>query len=76
MRITNINKGIKGTGLIQERALRFKYMIQEEANRRARALTFWRNHGIKATMDAYNVSRACTRHCKIIIFTLYKYSVY
>ena len=58
MRITNINKGIKGSRLIQERALRFAYMIQETANRRARALSFWQKHGLDASMDAYNVSRA------------------
>ena len=58
MRIININKGIKGSRLIQESALRFAYMIQKEAKRRADALSFWERHGINASMDAYNVSRA------------------
>ena len=58
MRITHINKGIKGSGLIQERALRFAYMIQKEAIHRAQVLSFWHKHGTEATKDAYNVSRA------------------
>ena len=31
MRITNINKGVRGSRIIQERALRFEYMITQEA---------------------------------------------
>jgi len=58
MRITHINRGVRGSRLIQEHALRFAYMIQNEAKRRARALTFWHNHGLKATVDALSVSRS------------------
>ncbi len=58
MRIFNINKGVRGSRTIQEHALRFAYMIQETAKRRARALTFWHNHGTNATIDAFSVSRA------------------
>lgn len=56
MRQFNKNRGVKGSRLIQERALRFAYMIQNIAKRRARALTFWEKYGDKATEDAFNVS--------------------
>ena len=56
MRIFNKNKGVKGSGLIRERALRFAYMIQEIAKCRARTLTFWHKYGFDATKEAYNVS--------------------
>lgn len=56
MRQFNINKGVKGSGLIRERALRFAYMIQEIAKCRARTLTFWHKYGFDATKEAYGVS--------------------
>jgi len=33
-------------------------MITETAIKRARILTFWQNHGLEATKEAFNVSRA------------------
>src|SRR3989344_2367582 len=57
MRIFNINKGIRGSRTIQERAIRFAYMITDEAKRRARILTFWKKHGLEATEEAYGVKR-------------------
>jgi transposase InsO family protein len=56
MKQFNINRGVKGSRTIQERAIRFAYMVQDTAKRRARALTFWQRHGDKATEDAFNVS--------------------
>ncbi len=58
MKISNINKEVKGSGLIQERALRFAYMINKEAIHRAQILSFWHKYGTEATKDAYKVSRA------------------
>lgn len=56
MKQLNINRGVRGSRTIQERAIRFAYMISEIAKRRARALTFWQRHGDKATEDAFGVS--------------------
>jgi len=58
MRITNISNGIKGSRLLYENAYRYAYMIQEEAKRRIKILTFWSMHGLQATKDAFNVSKA------------------
>ena len=57
MRIFNINKGIRGSRTIQERALRFVYMITDEAKQRMRILAFWKKHGLEATEEAYGVKR-------------------
>ena len=56
MRQFNTNKGIKGSGLIREHALRFAYMITKTAKCRACTLTFWHKYGFDATKDAYGVS--------------------
>ncbi|MEK7201730.1 MAG: integrase core domain-containing protein, partial [Patescibacteria group bacterium] len=41
-----------------ERTLRFRHMRnQKEAERRVKILTFWQEHGAKATADAFSVSR-------------------
>lgn len=42
---------------MQEYAIRFAYMIQEIAKERAKILTFWRKHGLAATIEAYGVQR-------------------
>lgn len=57
MRIFNINRGVRGSRTLQENALRFAYMITEEAKRRARILTFWKAYGSKATKEAFGISR-------------------
>src|SRR3989338_2673414 len=57
MRIFSINRGVKGSRTLQEYAIRFAYMIQEEAKRRAKILTFWQIHGLAAAMDAHEVKR-------------------
>lgn len=41
-----------------EWVIRFRDMITEEAQQRARMLAFWEKHGLKATHDAFGVSRA------------------
>lgn len=57
MRIFNINRGIRGSRTLQENAIRFAYMITEEAKRRAKILTFWKKYGAEATDAAYGVKR-------------------
>ena len=41
-----------------EKWVRFRYMITDEACKRARILTFWHKHGLVATQEAFGVSRA------------------
>ena len=57
MRIFSINRGVKGSRTLQEYAIRFAYIITEEAKQRARILTFWQRHGLAATIDAHEVQR-------------------
>lgn len=56
MKIFNKNKGVKGIRIAKERGVRFRYMIQEEAKRRATILDFWKKYGREATKEAFKVS--------------------
>lgn len=58
MRQFNKFRGTKGFITVYNRVLRFRDMIQEAAQQRARILTFWQNHGLQTTKEAFNVSRA------------------
>ena len=58
MRQFNISRGIKGWKTLENYVIRFKYMISEEAQRKAKILTFWQKHGLKATIDAYETKRS------------------
>ena len=53
----NKNRGIRGSRTASERGIRFRYMISQHAQQRARILTFWHNHGLLATTEAFGVSR-------------------
>lgn len=57
MRIFSRYKGIKGFVTVYERAIKFAYMISEEALKRCRILAFWEKHGLEATMEAFKISR-------------------
>jgi len=57
MRQFNKYRGTKGFGVAAERGIRFRYMIQEIAQRRAVILTFWHRYGVAATHEAFRVSR-------------------
>jgi len=57
MQIINKYKNIIGSRTARERGVRFRYMIQEEAKRRAKILTFWKKYGYEATYEAYGVKR-------------------
>lgn len=53
----NKYQGIKGFVRLYNDTLRYRYMITEEARRRARILVFWKKHGDTVTKEAFNVSR-------------------
>lgn len=55
MRIFNKNKGVRGSVILADRLLRFRYMITEQAQKRAKILTFWKKHGTQATEEAFGV---------------------
>ena len=57
MRIFSINRGVRGSRTLQERAIRFAYMIQDVAKERAKILTFWKKYGLAAAEEAYGVKR-------------------
>ena len=57
MRIFSINRGVKGSRTLQEYAIRFAYMITEEAKKRARIISFWKTYGLPATVEAYGVRK-------------------
>src|SRR3989344_3864281 len=57
MRISNINRGVKGSRTAQEYAIRFAYMISEEAKKRAKIISFWKTYGLAATEEAYGVKK-------------------
>jgi putative transposase len=58
MRIFNINKGVKGSKTMYNHSIRMKYMIKEEAKRKAKILTFWSKHGLAPTMEAFDIKRS------------------
>lgn len=57
MRIQSKIRGCRGFYRVYESAIRYAYMIQPKALHKARVLAFWEKHGLKATMDAFKVSR-------------------
>lgn len=42
-----------GSGILADRLIRFRYMITEQAQERAKILTFWKKHGAEAVLEAY-----------------------
>lgn len=51
-------KGIRGFVGLWQYAVRFRYMITDEAHRRVKILAFWEQYGEEAAKDAFGVSRA------------------
>jgi len=45
--------GIRGFMTVYNDAIRYRYMITEQARRRAHILVFWEKHGLRATLDAF-----------------------
>lgn len=50
-------RGIRGFQTLYRDALRYRYMITEQALKKARILAFWEKHGIAVTMEAFGVKR-------------------
>jgi transposase InsO family protein len=58
MQIHSKLAGTKGLVSLYDEALRFRDMITQKAEERAKILSFWKEYGDKATKDAYGASRA------------------
>ena len=58
MQLHNKTAGTKGLLSAYDTALRFRDMITQEAQERARILAFWNAHGDAATKEAFRASRA------------------
>jgi len=50
--------GIKGFMTVYNDAIRYRYMITEQAKLRAKILVFWEKHGLEATLDAFPIKRS------------------
>ena len=57
MRQFNKYRGTRGFVVAAERGIRWRYMIQKTAEKRALVLTFWHRYGLAATREAFRVSR-------------------
>jgi putative transposase len=59
MRIGHVLRNTKGFAKAAASALKWRSMRNKaEVERRVKILTFWKQHGLKATKDAFGVSRA------------------
>lgn len=58
MRIHSKTKGVKGIVSVYNHVIKMKYMIKEEAKRKARIITFYDKYGLEATKEAFNVGRS------------------
>ena len=56
--------GIRGFMTVYNDAIRYRYMITEQAKRRAHILVFWEKHGLAATMDAFPTKRSTLYYWK------------
>jgi len=57
MKIHSKYRGVKGFITVYNEAVRYRYMITEQALKKARILAFWEKHGLPATMEAFGVKR-------------------
>ena len=57
MRIQSIYRGIKGFVTVYDRAVRYQYMITEQAKKRMRILIHWERYGLESTVDAFGILR-------------------
>lgn len=58
MQVIRASYGIRGFVRLHDYALRFAHMIAKTAQERAKILTFWKNHGLQATQEAFGARRA------------------
>jgi hypothetical protein len=56
MKIQSIYRGIKGFATVYDRAVRYSYMITEQAKRRSKILIHWGKYGLESTINAFEVS--------------------
>src|SRR3989344_7287810 len=49
--------GVKGMLTVYRDALRSRYMITKQAEKKTKILVFWEKHGLDATIDAFEVKR-------------------
>jgi len=57
MKIHSKYRGIKGFVTVYNDAIRYRYMITEQALRKARILAFWERYGLSATREAFKAKR-------------------
>ena len=57
MQIQRKGYNTKGFWKITDYAIRLSRMVTDEAQRRAKILSFWKRYGLKATIEAFGVSR-------------------
>jgi transposase-like protein len=57
MQIQRKGYNIRGFWKISNYAIRLAYMVTDEAQKRAKILSFWKRYGLKATIEAFGVSR-------------------
>ena len=57
MKMQSKYRGIKGFVTVYNRALRYRYMITEQAHKRYKSLIHWSKHGLESTVDAFSVKR-------------------
>src|SRR3989338_5220847 len=57
MQIHSKYRGIKGFVTVYNDAIRYRYMITEQALRKARILAFWERYGLSATSEAFKAKR-------------------
>ena len=57
MKIQSKYRGIKGFVTVYNRAVRYRYMITEQAKQRYRILIHWGTYGLESTMNAFEVKR-------------------
>jgi transposase InsO family protein len=58
MKVIYKYKWIKGSRMLYDYAIKHNHMITTKAEQRKKILLFWRKYGLKATADAYDVSRS------------------
>ena len=69
MRQFNKFRGTKGFLSVWERVVRFRYMITEKAKRKAKIISFFDEHGLKATKDAFGVGKTTLYRWKSVLVT-------
>lgn len=57
MQIHDFSYRIRGFARLADYAIRWEAMISEKAKHKARVLSFWARHGLKATEEAFGVGR-------------------